>query len=135
MTLTQMEAMKSKREQADEVDMMIGAKIRRRRLELGMSRQQLAQAIGVTHQQTRKYEEGLNRISAARLRKVAQALERPVSFFFEGIDDENNDSDELTVPSQHQRLCIEVSRNFMRIRNADYQVAVNALVRSLASEQ
>ena len=38
-------------------------------------------------QQIQKYECGANRVSAARLWRIAGALEVPVSYFFEGLDD------------------------------------------------
>ena len=36
------------------------------------------------------------------------------------------------VVTQHQRMCIEVSRNFMKIENSEHQTAVNTLVKSLS---
>ena len=38
------------------------------------------------------------------------------------------------VVTQHQRMCIAVTRNFMRIENPDHQAAVNTLIRSLANK-
>ena len=101
------------------------------RIVMGMSRHELAEKIGVTHQQTQKYEKGTNRISASRLASIAVVLEKPISYFFEGFDSANpKNADDL--PSQHQRMCIEVARNFMRIKKPIYQDAVNVLVRILA---
>lgn len=51
-----------------------------------MTQQQLAQAVGIRFQQIQKYESGANRISASRLWDLAKALEMPVSFFFDGLD-------------------------------------------------
>jgi transcriptional regulator with XRE-family HTH domain len=96
---------------------------------MGLSRHQLAEKIGVTHQQLQKYEKGINRISAGRLVAIANALSKPVSYFFEDVDS-SNEADVL--PNQHHRMCIEVSRNFLRIKNPVHQNAVNMLVRSLA---
>ena len=50
-----------------------------------MTQQQLAQAVGIRFQQIQKYESGANRVSASRLWDLAQALDIPVSFFFEGL--------------------------------------------------
>lgn len=110
------------------VDKIIGNRIHEQRIAQGLSRQQLADKIGVTHQQLQKYEKGTNRISAGRLAAISKALNKTVSYFFEGIDDDNTD----TMPTQHQRMCIEVSRNFMRIENPMHQNAINLLVRTLA---
>jgi len=62
--------------------------MRRRRRLLGLTQQQLAEACGVRFQQIQKYECGANRVSAARLWRISSALEVPVNYFFEGLDDE-----------------------------------------------
>ncbi|PZX18438.1 transcriptional regulator with XRE-family HTH domain [Palleronia aestuarii] len=51
-----------------------------------MTQQQLAEKVGIKFQQIQKYETGMNRVSASRLWDIADALEVPVAFFFEGID-------------------------------------------------
>jgi len=53
-----------------------------------MTQQQLAEKVGIKFQQIQKYETGANRVSASRLWDIADALEVPVSFFFEGIEEE-----------------------------------------------
>jgi transcriptional regulator with XRE-family HTH domain len=55
-----------------------------RRLMLGMSQTNVADALGVTFQQLQKYEKGTNRISASRLQHISLILQVPVTFFFEG---------------------------------------------------
>lgn len=55
-----------------------------RRVMLGMSQTDLAQAIGVTFQQIQKYEKGTNRVSAGRMQQFAKCLDVPVTFFFDG---------------------------------------------------
>ena len=54
-----------------------------------MTQQQLAQSVGIRFQQIQKYESGANRVSASRLWDLAQALDIPVSFFFEGLANGN----------------------------------------------
>ena len=61
------------------VDQRIGALIRQRRLELGVSQTTLADAVGVTFQQIQKYEKGINRVSASTLMEIAMALDTRVS--------------------------------------------------------
>lgn len=70
------------------VDVHVGKRIRHRRWLVGMTQQQLAESVGIKFQQIQKYETGANRVSASRLWDIADALDVPVSFFFEGIDDE-----------------------------------------------
>lgn len=68
------------------VDVHVGKRIRHRRWLVGMTQQQLAERVGIKFQQIQKYETGANRVSASRLWDIADALEVPVSFFFEGLD-------------------------------------------------
>lgn len=63
----------------------LGMRIRARRKQRGMTQTQLGQSLGLTFQQVQKYEQGSNRISAARLPHVAQALDVPLSYFYEGF--------------------------------------------------
>ncbi|WP_417719884.1 helix-turn-helix domain-containing protein [Salipiger sp.] len=70
------------------VDVHVGKRVRHRRWLVGMTQQQLAERVGIKFQQIQKYETGANRVSASRLWDIADALEVPVSFFFEGIENE-----------------------------------------------
>ena len=49
-----------------------------------MSQEKLGELLGLTFQQVQKYEKGTNRIGASRLQQIAQILQVPESFFFEG---------------------------------------------------
>jgi transcriptional regulator with XRE-family HTH domain len=70
------------------VDTHVGQRLRHRRWMVGMTQQQLATAVGIKFQQIQKYESGANRVSASRLWDLSQALQVPVSYFFEGLDAE-----------------------------------------------
>lgn len=65
-------------------DKHVGARVRMRRMMLGMSQEKLGDALGLTFQQVQKYEKGANRIGASRLQQIAHILQVTVSFFFEG---------------------------------------------------
>ena len=69
------------------IDVHLGKRLRRRRRLLGLTQQQLAGACGVRFQQIQKYECGANRISAARLWQLSEALEVPVGYFYDGLSD------------------------------------------------
>lgn len=62
---------------ANDTDRHVGARIRERRIMLGLSQQQMADLIGVTYQQAHKYERGINRISAGRLHEISLVLGVP----------------------------------------------------------
>lgn len=55
---------------------------------LGITQQQLGDAVGIKFQQIQKYETGMNRVSASRLWDIATALDVTISFFFEGLPQE-----------------------------------------------
>jgi transcriptional regulator with XRE-family HTH domain len=115
---------------AHAADHHVGARIRERRIMLGLSQQQLAQMIGVTYQQAHKYERGLNRISAGKLYEIAQGLGVPVSWFFDGLFT----ADAPVEMTQRQRMCLELARNFAAIVNEKHQEALSQMARALASQ-
>ena len=69
----------------NEVDKHIAQRLQLRRVMLGMTQSDLAKRCGLSFQQIQKYETAGNRIPAARLFDISQALETPVAFFFSGL--------------------------------------------------
>jgi transcriptional regulator with XRE-family HTH domain len=116
---------------ASGIDRHVGARIRERRIMLGLSQQQMADMIGVTYQQAHKYERGINRISAGRLYEITRVLNVPITYFFEGLDV----SDEEDALNPRQRMCLELARNFASISNQRHQEALSQLARALAVQQ
>lgn len=70
----------------DPIDIHVGQRIRLRRTLIGWSQTKLAEAADVTFQQLQKYDRAANRVSASRLHRLAEALDVPISFFFDGLD-------------------------------------------------
>ncbi|MFM9850035.1 MAG: helix-turn-helix domain-containing protein [Hyphomicrobiaceae bacterium] len=68
--------------QITEIDTVVGRRIRFRRTMLDLSSEEVAEKIGVAHQQLLKYENAQNRVSAGRLYKLASVLDVPVHWFF-----------------------------------------------------
>lgn len=85
------------------VDVHVGKRIRHRRWMSGTTQQQLAERVGIKFQQIQKYETGMNRVSASRLWDIANVLEVPVSFFFEGMD-----APEAGVDAQHADMPADI---------------------------
>jgi len=109
------------------IDDHVGARIRERRIMLGLTQQQLAEMIGVTYQQAHKYERGINRVSAGRLYQIAGVLNVPIVYFYDGLG--------AAAPRPeppHQRMLLEIARNFGEIQNEKHQEAVSQLARALA---
>jgi transcriptional regulator with XRE-family HTH domain len=77
----------------DQVDLIVGQRLRRRRRLMGMTQQQLAVACGVSFQQVQKYECAYSRLSVAMLWQLACVLEVDIGYFFAGLSRELGDSD------------------------------------------
>jgi len=114
---------------ANDTDRHVGARIRERRIMLGLSQQQMADLIGVTYQQAHKYERGINRVSAGRLFEIARVLGVTVAHFYDGLDQ----PEEKQITSR-QRMSLELARNFAMISNSKHQEALTHLARALAQQ-
>ena len=68
------------------IDEHFGRQLRRRRRLVRLTQHQVAAAVGVRFQQIHKYECGASKLSAAMLWKLACALDTPVEYFFEGLE-------------------------------------------------
>jgi transcriptional regulator with XRE-family HTH domain len=119
------------------VDTHVGARVRMRRKELGLSQEVLAESLGVTFQQVQKYERGSNRISASRLHQISRRLQVPVAWFFQGVAE---GSWEDSGPAELERSVnaflmtpegFDIVRRFPRLRPS-LRRRVLELVRTLA---
>lgn len=118
------------RSRAQDIDRHVGARMRERRIMLGLTQQQMAELIGVTYQQAHKYEKGINRIAAGRLYTIAHALGVDVSYFFEGMN-----GDSSFKPTPQQRMLLELARNFISMPSRKHQEAICGLARALATAE
>jgi len=107
-------------------DVHVGARVRQRRRQLGMSQDTLAKAVDITFQQVQKYERGATRISASRLYDMAQVLGVPVGFLCQGFGDVG-DHDFLGSAEG-----AELVSGFLRVRSPHQRQRIVDLVRVLA---
>lgn len=70
-------------------EQVVSKNIKKRRIELGLSQQQVAEVIGVSIQQLQKYENCINRISSGKLQSLSTLLKTPISFFFD-LEEQND---------------------------------------------
>lgn len=114
------------------IDMEVGRRLRALRLMRGLSREQVADRIGVAHHQIQKYEAGSDRLSASCLFEIAQLLDVPVGAFFEtvklpedergrdpaGLDDRGHrlarEFDKLLEPQKRAVLSLVQHLSFMQ---------------------
>ncbi len=110
---------------ANTIDRHVGERIRRRRILLGLTQDQLADALGISYQQIQKYETGANRISAGRLAQIAEVLDVQAGWFF-GAAERNDDA------AVSSRAVLELIRNFSRIEDERVRSHIMGLVRALS---
>lgn len=124
------------------IDRHVGARVRLRRVLIGMSQEKLGDALDVTFQQVQKYEKGTNRIGASRLQSMAKVLGVPVEFFFEGVPQGDAQpgfqesagtayvSDFLSTSEG-----VQLNKAFVRIRDPRIRRRIVDLVGALAGDE
>ncbi len=128
----------SPRKAVDPTDRYVGARLRMRRKMLGVSQQELGRALGLTFQQIQKYESGANRIGASRLQHIAQVLQVPIGFFFDGIaldvqDGSSSSEGVATFLSTGEGLAL--AKAFSRVRSAPLRRSIIEMVHHITSEE
>jgi transcriptional regulator with XRE-family HTH domain len=117
------------------IDQHVGERIRARRAELGLTQEQLAQALHVSYQQVQKYETGANRISAGRIFEIARGLGVDVGYFFEGLGLDQPGEQPALEHGGKQRSAIELVRKFGQIRDPQVRSAIAGLVKAIVDRQ
>lgn len=125
------------------VDKYVGSRVRMRRIMLGMSQEKLGEALGLTFQQVQKYEKGTNRVGASRIQQIAEILQVPVSFLFEGGPTglaKADGSSEAASPSYVSDFLattdgLSLTRAFTRISDAKLRRSIVDLVEQIAAHE
>ncbi len=105
-----MSSYKSNMDEPHPIDRYVGNKIKTARKLRKMTQTDLAQTIGVSYQQIQKYEKGDNRVSASMMCMIAQAINVPSAYFYEGLEQPNNggidefDNRELTIIRKYRMM-------------------------------
>lgn len=101
----------------NDIDLHVGKRLRRRRRLLGLTQQQLAESVGIRFQQIQKYECGANRVSASRLFELAEALDVPVQYFYEGLSQRDTAANETTLAADilSQKETVDLIRAYYRL--------------------
>jgi transcriptional regulator with XRE-family HTH domain len=117
------------------IDQHVGERIRLRRAELGLTQEQLAEALEVSYQQIQKYETGANRISASRIFQMARRLDVDLHYFFEGLPVEDRSEQPPLEHGGRQRSAIELVRKFAQIEDPQVRAAIAGLVKAIVDRQ
>ncbi len=127
-------------ERAHHIDVHAGTRVRLRRKALKISQQELAKHLNLTFQQVQKYERGSNRISASKLYEIAQVLQVPVAYFFEGYHQEGATAPTHASPQAavHEFLrsaeAIDLGTAFLGIQSPEQRRRILDLMRAMATE-
>lgn len=120
------------------IDKHVASRIRLRRLQLGMSQEGLAHALGLTFQQVQKYEKGTNRISAGRLQNIAHALSVPLHFFYEGVSETDDPARHEDALRLSQALAspevASLLQAFVSLENSRIRLLLRDLMIAIAEE-
>lgn len=114
---------------ATEIDHFIGVQIRTRRIAVGMSQEEMAEAIGVSFQQVQKYEKGANRVSAAALVRVAKALRCQIGVFVPEAD-----AGRAAISAIDESTLTSLAQHLSRLNPAGRQILVD-LASALAASR
>lgn len=117
----------------DEFDIQVGARVRERRRQLGITQAQLGEASGLTFQQIQKYELGANRISCSKLNLIAKKLQVPMSALL-GEDLTDEERGQITDALRLSALALTIARGVDQIETMAHRRAVLDLVKALAGE-
>jgi transcriptional regulator with XRE-family HTH domain len=122
------------------IDKHVGSRVRMRRMMLSMSQEKLGDALGLTFQQVQKYEKGTNRVGASRLQQIAQILQVPVAFFFEGAPHSPGYSGGMSEAPSPAYVAdflatsdgLALTKAFMRIKSSKLRRRIVDLVEQIA---
>jgi transcriptional regulator with XRE-family HTH domain len=115
---------------AAELEQEIGARLRARRRQLGLSQSELAARLGVSFQQVQKYERGANRVAASTLMAAAEALSVSVGWLLAEAAPLDGEKDLLSALSRPGAL--EILQAFNAIPDTRGRNALLAVAEELA---
>jgi transcriptional regulator with XRE-family HTH domain len=115
----------------DPHDADVGHRIRARRLSKKMSQTDLAVQLGLTFQQIQKYEKGTNRVGAGRLKRIAEILDAPITYFYAVADQPVPKSADILGFVDNART-LRMIRAYSQIRSPHLQQALLDLTERIA---
>lgn len=118
--------------QAVQTELFIGARLRTRRRQLGLSQSDLAQRLGVSFQQVQKYERGANRVAASTLLIAARVLNTSVGWLV-GEEASGREDDEDVFRALARPGALEMLQAFNAIGDVRARVALLSLAREISA--
>ena len=129
---------------ADHIDHLVSKRLKMRRMILGLSQQELGEAVDVSIQQIQKYEKATNRIASGKLYSFAKFLKVPVSYFFNQVEEassslgnafaeeaEEYNSNKSKTTNVTEKEVISLIRAFGDVQNPQVRKKIVDLIRSI----
>ena len=117
------------RHRAQDADRHVGARVRARRVALGLAQQELARRVGITSSRMHKYETGALRIGVGLLFAIARALGVEPGYFYEGLGEGGPPR-----PTVRQPQMIDLARSFAALPRPQQEALVE-VARALAGAE
>jgi transcriptional regulator with XRE-family HTH domain len=111
----------------------IARRMRAVRRDKGLSQEQLGNALGLTFQQVQEYENGMNRIAAGRLHKIAEILGVPEALLFGPPSPPATPSDNL-LELVDNAATLRLLRAYTRISSPKLKLALATLAEEIAQQ-
>lgn len=118
----------------DPIDIGVGARIRIRRRELGLSQAVLGDHLNLTFQQIQKYERGANRVSASMLVRIAARLGCSVAYLVGEGEGAAGHMEGALLARLASPGVAELVEAFTTIQSPQARTALMQLARSMAKD-
>jgi transcriptional regulator with XRE-family HTH domain len=118
---------------ATKVDKLVSQNIRVRRSAIGFTQERLAERLGVTFQQVKKYEKGVNCVGGGRLQEIAELFDVPVVSLFGGEQKQKQSRGSSPFDLQSDSLIMQMAKEFSKIGDNEMRRAVLAAVEAMVA--
>lgn len=109
---------------------------------LGLTQEEVGQAVDVSIQQIQKYEKARNRIASGKLFTLAKFLKVPINYFFENSNDNtqivNNvfteESEEYNANEEgaiSEKEIMQLIKSFSDVKNAQTRKKIIELIKTM----
>ena len=117
------------------IDIAVGSRICERRTALSMTESALAEKLGMSLEQIRRAEGGVDKVSASRLQRISEILDVPVMFFFRSASDDLVPLQQSweSLQSSHEDVTA-LAQAFSLFENKRKRSKIRTLVQSLSSK-
>jgi transcriptional regulator with XRE-family HTH domain len=118
-------------EGVDSINLHVCQRMKTKRILRDMSQERLAKSLGTSYQQLQRYESGKSRLSCSMLYRAAQALDVPITYFFEAILADRPDRAGSTEQGLDKAALLAV-RNIQSLPDGDMRQSLLTLIADLA---